>query len=179
MLKERRQAVLSKLADFRRHQARFMPGVNELLEEEQDQRRVDRIAEPEPEDVKLYMPSTCPLDLAVSESLCRKEAALRRGQCSDCVSIIRGRLIAQRHLISFRNANAAGQWRTTRTAHLMATISEKLNDAVSRYEIFQASLQALEGERGCLPFRVLLRKDVELYSSAEVDVASVRKLGRA
>lgn len=179
VLKERRDAVLSKLAVFRRHQARFMPGVNELLEEEQDERRVKRLPEPDPEDVKLFMPASCPRDLVVPESLRRKEAALRRGQCTDCISIIRGRLIAQRHLVSFRNANAAGQWRTTRTAHLMATISEKLNDAVARYTIFQAALQALEGETGCLPFRVLDPKDVELYSSAEVDVASVRKLGRA
>lgn len=171
--------MLTKLADFRRHQVGFMPAVNDLLEDDEDKRRVDRLPEPDPEDIKLYLPSTCPSDIALTPSLYKKEAALRRGQCSDCISVIRGRLIAQRHLISFRNAHATGQWRTTRTAHLMATISEKLNEAVERYEIFQAALQALEGEKGCLPFRVLDSKDVELYSSAETDVAAVKKLGRA
>lgn len=156
-----------------------MPAVNELLEDDKDYRRVEGLADPDPEDIQLYLPSGCPTDITVSSSLRAKEAALRRGQCSDSIALICARLIAQRHLISFRNAWVRGQDGTTRAARLLATIAEKLKEAEKRYVVYHAALLALVGEKECLPFRPLGPKDTELPSMAESDVHSVKKLGRA
>ena len=163
-----------------------MPGVADVLEGEEEDRREEQLKQDgdkstppmEAEDIKLYLPSACDEDDMCPPDLREKEATLRRGQCHDALLQLRSRLIARRHLINFRNANVTGQRQTTRSASCIKQISEKIREATSKYRRAREALIALVGEMSLGGFRPLLDKDIELFAPGESDSLAVKKLGR-
>jgi hypothetical protein len=115
-IQELRLTTLKKIATFRKLQAIYMPGAASAIETDEAGRDPD---EPPPrvEKIKLYMPS----DLSAADRLsgCIKnlpdmEVKMRIAQCDNALVVMRGRLHAKRHLITFRNENITGQIKSTK-----------------------------------------------------------------
>ena len=155
-----------------------MPGVEALRQSDDNSRRLLDQADGHPENMKLYMPSEVPHTRNMgTPRLFQTEAKLRRAQCHDALELVRGRLLCKRHLVTFRNLNVTGQRESTRASTLIASMSEKLSESVSKYRSARQALVQLVGEDRCGNFRELKDEDVAVYVAAESDAAAVKKLG--
>lgn len=156
-----------------------MPGVKDILEEDDQRRQRKNKEPPAAENVRLYLPSACVDDRAICATALRtKEAALRRGQCGDAIQGLRGRLLSKRHLVNYRNAHVTGQRDSTRAAGLIASVSQKIDMTVSKYRTCWEALSDLVGEEGCGSFKELLDSDIEVFGVEESDATAWKKLGR-
>ncbi|KAJ7458364.1 hypothetical protein B0H11DRAFT_1737877 [Mycena galericulata] len=179
-IQELRIAFLKKLKTFERLQLVFMPGVDALRQEAEDRRDPD-VPAPKAEDIKLWMPSE--LTPEQRRSVCRRglgnmEAKLREGQCTDALTNLRSRLHAQRHLITWRNANTVGQRGATRSATLIGRVGDRIARVSAKYRQARAALIALKGEDAMPQFKELRPEDVNVNIEEESDATSRKKLGR-
>ncbi|KAF9002597.1 hypothetical protein BDZ89DRAFT_1146428 [Hymenopellis radicata] len=179
---QRRRVITTKIKEFRKWQERYMPGVEGILEDEEEERRDKGSAALPAEEVKLWLPSECALHhrerSKCPDRLFNSEAALRKGQCADALARLRSRLLASRYMINYRNAESRGQKATTRASKLLETISAKIKESTKKYREGRAALVCLVGEEGCGAFRVLEDSDVKVYRTEENDAEAVKKLGR-
>lgn len=112
MINERRLTFFRKLGHFRRSQESYMPSVKRLVEEVAVDTDTDAPA-PAAEDVKLWLPSGIPVEQrkeVATDAMYKGELCLRKGQCTDALTRLRGKLLAQRFLIGFQNTNVVGQY---------------------------------------------------------------------
>ncbi|KAJ6460704.1 hypothetical protein C8R47DRAFT_1226206 [Mycena vitilis] len=179
-IQEMRNTFLKKLRTFVRLQAIFMPGVVALKESAEEARDADS-PPPKAEDIKLWMPSE--LGPEVRRRACRRgvaeaEAKLRRAQCVDALDVVRSRLHAQTHLISWRNANSVGQGASTRSATLIGRVGDRIARVAAKYRAARAAMIALKGEAYAPEFKVLQPADLNTYLEEESDTAARRKLSR-
>ncbi|KAJ7065916.1 hypothetical protein B0H15DRAFT_926024 [Mycena belliarum] len=179
LLAEMRRAFFTKLARFRRLQEVYMPGAVRVLESEEDARDPD-LPGPRAEDVKLYLPSGLPT--AGREGGCRKglpamEGKLREGQCSDALRLLRSRLHAKRHLLTYRDSNVVGQRAATRANTLIERIGERVEAGATKYRRARAALLALRGDAACEEWKELKAADVELDEERGPDTMARKKLG--
>ncbi|KAJ7470067.1 hypothetical protein B0H11DRAFT_1730986 [Mycena galericulata] len=179
-IQELRIALLKKLRTYERLQLVFMPGVATLRAAEEEARDGDLPA-PKAENIKLWMPS----DLTATQrrSGCRGglaavEAKLRRGQCADALGTLRSRLHAQRHIIAWRNANAAGQKSSTRSATLIGRVGDRVARVAAKYRHARTALIALEGGDYAPEFKELKDEDLSVELEEENDMASRKKMAR-
>ncbi|KAF8994209.1 hypothetical protein BDZ89DRAFT_1150195 [Hymenopellis radicata] len=181
---ERRHTVTLRLKEFRKWQEKFMPGVQNVLEAEEESRRESYQPLPPVEDTQIYMPSAFGslTDEEWAEicgaSLFEKEAALRRGQCGDALDRLRSRLMAKRHFLNFRNANLVGQNKTTRAAKLIEALGKSIKESATKYRYCRNALRAIVGDGACGIFKELLEEDVDLPDLKEPDDDAVKELGR-
>ncbi|KAJ7054887.1 hypothetical protein C8F01DRAFT_1088626 [Mycena amicta] len=143
----------------------FMPGVEDLRAEEEEQRNAE-LPPPAAENTKLWLPS----DLSEAErawacksGLDEVEAKLREGQCADCLSKLRGHLHAKTHLIDTRNAS---------TVEREAT----------KYRKVVLALRRLKGPEHAPQYKDLFDTDLQVNVEAESDSrarAALGKLGSA
>ncbi|KAF9029643.1 hypothetical protein BDZ89DRAFT_934226, partial [Hymenopellis radicata] len=180
----RRRAVMMREKEFRKWQERFMPGVKEVLEREEMQRRAYNRPLPPVEDTRLYMPSAFGdlnaedrLDICAA-SLFDKEVTLRRGQCADALERLRTQLLSRRHFLNFRNGNIVGQNKTTRAAKLIERLGQSVKESTRKYRYCRDALRHIVGEEQCGEFRDLLDDDVDVPGLAEPDDDAVKELGR-
>ncbi|KAF9039648.1 hypothetical protein BDZ89DRAFT_1129259 [Hymenopellis radicata] len=172
---ERRHAVTLRLKEFRKWQKEFMPGVRDILEAEEEDRRESYQPLPPVEDTQLYMPSAFGslTDEEWAEicgaSLFEKEAALRRGQCGDVLERLRSRLMAKRHFLNYRNTNLVSQNNTTRAAKLIEALGKLIKESTTKYRYCWNALRAIVGEGACGMFKQLLEDDVDLPDLKEPD----------
>ncbi|KAJ7429119.1 hypothetical protein B0H11DRAFT_1945836 [Mycena galericulata] len=115
------------------------------------------------------------LSAAQRRSACRRgvaavESRLRRGQCADALTTLRSRLHAQRHIIAWRNSNAAGQNSSTRSATLIGR--------AAKYRQARAALIELEGPDHAPEFKELKDEDLRVDLEEESDMAARKKLAR-
>ncbi|KAJ7429171.1 hypothetical protein B0H11DRAFT_1769442 [Mycena galericulata] len=179
-IQELRIAFLKKLKTFERLQLIFMPGVD-TLKQEAEEARDPELPAPKAEDIKLWLPSE--LTVEQRRSACRRglggmEAKLREGQCTDALNNLRSRLHAQRHLITWRNANAVGQRGATRSATLIGRVGDRIARVSAKYRQARAALIALKGEDAVPHFKELRPEDVNVNIEEESDATSRKKLGR-
>ncbi|KAF9005817.1 hypothetical protein BDZ89DRAFT_1145029 [Hymenopellis radicata] len=179
----RRRAVMMREKEFRKWQERFMPGVKEVLEREEMQRRAYNRPLPPVEDTRLYMPSAFGdlnaedrLDICAA-SLFDKEVTLRRGQCADALERLRTQLLSRRHFLNFRNGNIIGQNKTTRAAKLIERLGQSVKELTRKYWYCRDALRYIVGEEQCGEFRDLLDDDVDVPGLAEPDDDTVKELG--
>ncbi|CAK5265243.1 unnamed protein product [Mycena citricolor] len=136
-IEEWRHTVLTKLACFRELQAVNMPAAAAIIEEA-EARRVRSASSPRPEHIKLWMPSEMPSLLGPARGcvarLCDMETKLRVAQCENSLTLVRARLHAKRHLISFRNANVTGQNQSTKARTLISEVGEKVTASANQYQ---------------------------------------------
>ncbi|KAJ6509365.1 hypothetical protein C8R47DRAFT_1208549 [Mycena vitilis] len=179
-IQEMRNTFLKKLRTFVRLQANFMPGVEALKEAAEEARDADT-PPPKAEHIKLWMPSE--LDAEKRRRACRKgvaeaEARLRRGQCADALDVVRSRLHAQTHLITWRNANSVGQGASTRSATLIGRVGDRIARVAAKYRAARAAMVALKGPQYAAEFKPLEQSDLNTHLEEESDTASRRKLSR-
>lgn len=156
-----------------------MPGVHDILEEDEQRRQIKDKAPPAAEDVPLYLPSACVDDRTIcATSLRTKEGSLRRGQCGDAIRGLRGRLLAKRHLINYRNGHVTGQRNSTRAAGLISAVSEKIQATAAKYRACWEALVHLVGVEGCGAFKSLQEADIAVFGVDESDAVAWKKLGR-
>ncbi|KAJ7144883.1 hypothetical protein C8R43DRAFT_891041 [Mycena crocata] len=178
-IQELRLTLLNKLSTFRKLQRTYMPGAVHAITADEAERNPDAPA-PRAEHIKLYMPS----DLLEAEraSACLRnlpemEAKLRSAQCGDALSLIRGRLHAKRHLISFRNENVTGQNNTTKAATLIGQVGDRVMLSAAKYRKARNALIALKGANHAPHFRELADDDLRLDGdNGESDTAAKKKL---
>ncbi|KAJ7023339.1 hypothetical protein C8F04DRAFT_1193591 [Mycena alexandri] len=123
-VEELRLSFLAKLKTFRNLQERHMPGAIRREEEEEEERDADEPA-PNPEDIKLWMPSELTgseREDECAEGLGDREAKLRLAQCTNVLDTLRLRLHSKQHLISFRNSHVVGQKHATRWSTLIGML---------------------------------------------------------
>ncbi|KAF9014806.1 hypothetical protein BDZ89DRAFT_918102, partial [Hymenopellis radicata] len=174
-IQEQRTAFFKHLKPFRNLQFKFMPAVEELLEEEEDDRDPD--ADPvAAENVKLYLPSDV---MSVDAASCPArmktiETQLRRAQCSEALMTLRLRLHAKSHVIKFRNNFVTGQKRGSRARTVIDTISDRVDAIAAKYRQSRAALLALVGEAGCGSYYELKPEDVSTkFSLQAIDDAAM------
>ncbi|KAF7322358.1 CxC2 domain-containing protein [Mycena chlorophos] len=181
-VEEWRLSVLNKLNRFRQIQAVYMPGAAAVLSADDHARDAD-VAPPDPENIRLYMPSQMPAAPAQRTSnmpattlpdlrgcrvgLAETEERLRATLCDNSLVAIRSALNAKRWLIAYRNAHMVGQKQTTKAVKLIENVSERLLRHVLRYRRGYAALERL----GALDkYRHLHElKDDDIQLSAEAD----------
>ncbi|KAJ7708492.1 hypothetical protein B0H14DRAFT_2646627 [Mycena olivaceomarginata] len=113
--------TLKKIATFHKLRAIYMPGVASAIETDEVGHDPDE-PPPQVEKIKLYMPS----DLSAADRLsgCMKnlpdiEVKMWIAQCDNVLVVMRGRLHAKRHLITFHNENITGQIKSTKARTLI------------------------------------------------------------
>lgn len=176
---ERSKSFAAKLKTFRRHQNVHMPGVADLVQADAESIVGPRL----PEDTPLFLPSECHIDGERILGLCADglytvEAALRRGRCSDAIMRLRGRLMARRHFVNYRNAHITGQNQSTRAAKLIQSLGERVNEAAEQYRAGRKALLMLVGKDGMEGFKELQPPDIDLVQMEENDASATKKLGR-
>ncbi|KAJ7704630.1 hypothetical protein B0H14DRAFT_2416236 [Mycena olivaceomarginata] len=178
-IQELRLTTLKKIATFRKLQAIYMPGAASAIETDEAGRDPD---EPPPrvEKIKLYMPS----DLSAADRLsgCIKnlpdmEVKMRIAQCDNALVVMRGRLHAKRHLITFRNENITGQIKSTKARTLIGQVGDRVTASAEKYRKGRAALVALKGDGYAPHFRPLRETDIRLEGdNGESDAAAKKKL---
>ncbi|KAF9014796.1 hypothetical protein BDZ89DRAFT_1220444 [Hymenopellis radicata] len=178
-IQEQRTAFFKHLKPFRNLQLKFMPTVEELLEDEEDDRDPD--ADPvAAENVKLYLPSdvmnvegaSCPARMKTIET------QLRKAQCSEALMTLRLRLHAKSHVIKFRNSFVTGQKRGSRARTVIDTISDRVDAIAAKYRQSRAALRALVGEAGCGSYFELKPEDVSMKFVIDANAKGARRLAR-
>ncbi|KAJ6452140.1 hypothetical protein C8R47DRAFT_1204389 [Mycena vitilis] len=177
-IQELRLTTLKKIATFRKLQAVYMPGAALVMEADEARRDSDSAA-PRAENIKLYMPSDLKegRDAACTKGLPEMEAKMRDAQCGAALALMRGRLHAKRHLITFRNENVTGQITSTKARTLIGQVGDRVNLAAEKYRKGRAALVALKGANHAPHYRELRDSDIQLQGeNAETDHAAKKKL---
>ncbi|KAJ6490424.1 hypothetical protein C8R47DRAFT_977475, partial [Mycena vitilis] len=176
---EMRRGFFTKLGKFRKLQAVYMPGA--MLEmEEEEEKRDEELPPPQAEDVKLFLPSElrpASRESGCKEGLVEKEARIREGQCCDALKKLRSHLHTKKHLLGFRDENAAGQRASTRSQTLIGRVGERVEVAAGKYRTARKALIDLRGEGAASAYRKLRKADIELHDERGPDVKARRRLG--
>jgi hypothetical protein len=175
-----RLSLLKKVRTFERLQTTFMPGVVALKEAAEEARDSDA-PPPKAEHIKLWMPSE--LESGERRRACRKgvadvEAKLRRAQCVDALDVLRSRLHAQTHLITWRNANSVGQRAATRSATLISRVGDRIDRVAGKYRRAREAVIALKGQNFAPEFKVLEPSDLNTNVEEESDALARKKLSK-
>jgi hypothetical protein len=179
-IQEMRMSFHRKLRTFERLQVLFMPGIEAIKEVVEEARDPD-VAPPKAEDIKLWLPSE--MSAEVRRLVCKRgvaeiEAKLRRAQCTDALDVLRSRLHAQRHLITWRNSNAMGQKASTRSATLIGRVGDRINRVAEKYRRAREALLELVGAASEPQFKELLASDLNTNIAEENDASARKKLAR-
>ncbi|KAJ7040106.1 hypothetical protein C8F04DRAFT_948846 [Mycena alexandri] len=179
-IQEMRIAFHRKMRTYKRLQEVYMPGVRALKLAAEEARDPDA-PPPKAEEMKLWLPSE--ILEALRSRACRKglsdiEARLRAAQCVDALNVLRSRLHAQTHLISWRNSNSTGQRAATRSATLIGRVGDRIKRAAGKYRRAREALIALKGAAHTLEFKVLADADLNTNVEEESDAEARRKLAR-
>ncbi|KAJ7617990.1 hypothetical protein FB45DRAFT_756044 [Roridomyces roridus] len=179
-IQELRVSFYKKLRTFENLQAVFMPGVSTIRKAAEERRDSDT-PPPKAEDVELWMPSA--LSVTQRRSACRpslaaSEAKLREGQCVDALNDLRARLHTQRFLIMWRNSNAVGQRRSTRSATLIGRVGDRIARVASKYRHARQALIGLKGAQHAPHFRELRQEDINAAVKEESDTSARKKLAQ-
>jgi hypothetical protein len=157
-----------------------MPGVAALKEEAEEARDAEQPAL-KAEEIKLWVPSE--LETMLRRWVCRRgvadvEARVRHAQCGDALVVLRSRLHAQTHLITWRNSNAVGQRAATWSVTLIGRVSDRITRVATKYRHAREALIALKGEEFAPEYKVLADADLNTNEREESDVKARRKLAR-
>ncbi|KAJ7728446.1 hypothetical protein DFH07DRAFT_969878 [Mycena maculata] len=178
-IQDRRTTLLAKLAKFHALQAIFMPGVARMLAEEEEACDGD-LPPLKPEHIKLWMPHEVAKEERAAScvrGLTGIEARLWVSQCLNSLVLLRSRLHAKRHFISFSNANLDGQVMKTKSQTLVGQLGDQVASSAERYRQGRHALVRLQGAKLDPQFRELKAADLTLDGDhAESDAASKKKL---
>ncbi|KAF8170461.1 hypothetical protein K438DRAFT_1729650 [Mycena galopus ATCC 62051] len=178
-VRELRLALLKKVARFRELQAIYMPGAARAIVRDEAMRDPNTAA-PRVEHVKVYMPHELPegeRGAGCVPGLTEMEAKMRVAQCTAALTVLRGRLHAKRHFITFRNDHLTGQKKTTKAGTLIQQLGERVNASAGKYRKGFEGLVALKGKDFAPHFRELKDDDIRLDGdNGESDAAARRKL---
>lgn len=178
-IQELRLALLKKMLIFRKLQAVYMPGAGRAILADEDTRDSDA-PPPKAELIKLYMPHELPAAERERACVCglpEMEAKLRVAQCTAALLMVRSRLHAKRHLISFRNENVTGQIQSTKARTLIGQVGDRVTASAQKYRKGRAALVALKGAAFAPHFRDLKDDDIRLDGDyGESDAAAKKKL---
>jgi hypothetical protein len=178
-IQELRIALLKKLAKFRELQAIYMPGAARVIARDEAVRDPNTAAL-RVEHVKLYMPYELPEDERAAgcvPGLLEMEAKIRAAQCGAALTVLRGRLHAKRHFITFRNDHLTGQKKTTKAHTLIEQLGERVAASAKKYRKGYDGLVALKGKDFAPHFRELRDDDIRLDGdNGESDTAARKKL---
>ncbi|KAJ7084884.1 hypothetical protein B0H15DRAFT_951369 [Mycena belliarum] len=179
-LADMRRAFFTKLRGFRRLQEVYMPAAVREVERDEDARDSELLA-PQAEDVKLYLPSglrtAADRQAGCKEGLAGMEAKLREGQCADALRLLRSRLHAKRHLLTYRDTNVVGQRAATRAYTLIGRVGERVDAAAAKYRRGRSALIVLKGPEACEEWRELKDTDIQLDEERGSDTNARKKLG--
>ncbi|KAJ7479916.1 hypothetical protein FB451DRAFT_1171999 [Mycena latifolia] len=175
-IQESRLSILKKVATFRKLQETFMPGAAAVMEADEAARDADT-PPVKAERIKLYMPSELPAAdraKACVTGLAEMEAKLRAA----VLTVLRGRLHAKRHLITFRNENVMGQISSTKACTLIGQVGDRVNLSAAKYRRGRVGLIALKGAAHAPHFKELKDDDIRLDGdNGESDTAAMRGMG--
>ncbi|KAJ7201941.1 hypothetical protein B0H12DRAFT_1063385 [Mycena haematopus] len=179
-IQELRNSFMKKLRTFERMQAMYMPGVASLKEAAEEAHDADS-PPTKAEDVRLWLLSE--LLSPIRCTVCRKglaevEAKLREAQCADALGVVRSRLHAQTHLISWRNSNAVGQRAATRSATLIGRVGDRIARVADKYRHARRALIELKGASYAPQFKELTAADLNTNIAEESDAQGRKKLAR-
>ncbi|KAF7319497.1 hypothetical protein HMN09_00288600 [Mycena chlorophos] len=173
-LEELRASFYKKLNAIEQQQSVYMAGVAVLRDsaEEREQaarqqraKRAER--EPPPPRRRIRL-----------RGLFDVEAKLRRAQCGDALNKIRSLLFAKTHLIYQRNANATGQYASTRSSTLIGRVTDKITREWRKYQQSYSALLRLKGADYAPELQPLLQEDLNVRAEAETDDQARTRLGR-
>ncbi|KAJ7799721.1 hypothetical protein B0H14DRAFT_3491392 [Mycena olivaceomarginata] len=128
-IQELRLTTLKKIATFRKLQAIYMPGAASAIETDEAGRDPDE-------------PST-----RCIKNLPDMEVKMRIAQCDNALVVMRGRLHAKRHLITFRNENITGQIKSTKARTLIGQVGDRDGYAPHFRPLRETNIR-LEGDNG-------------------------------
>lgn len=126
-----------------------MPGALRCIEKEDEMRMMNDDEPPNPELVKLWLPSELPEDerrTGCTGNLVEMEGKLQAAQCRQALDDIRDRLHAKKHLINQRNKNVTGQYKSTRARNLIGRVGDRVTTHFKKYNHARNALWALGGE---------------------------------
>jgi hypothetical protein len=156
-----------------------MPGAARAIARDEALRDPNTAA-PRVEHVKVYMPHELPegeRGAGCVPGLTEMEAKMRGAQCTAALTVLRGRLHAKRHFITFRNDHLTGQKKTTKAGTLIAQLGERVNVSAGKYRKGYEGLVALKGKDFAPHFRELNHDDIRLDGdNGESDAAARKKL---
>ncbi|KAJ7038747.1 hypothetical protein C8F04DRAFT_909699, partial [Mycena alexandri] len=179
-IQEMRIAFHRKLRTYERLQEGFAPGVRVLKLIAEDARDPDA-PPPKAEDMKLWLPSELAQAVrarAFRKGLAEIEAKLRAAQCVDALDVLRSRLYAQTHLITWRNSNSTGQRGATRSATLIGRVGDRIKRVAAKYRRAREALVAVKGVKFAPQFKVLADADLNTNADEESDAEARKKLAR-
>lgn len=140
-----RLALRKRIANFRKLQQMYMPGLRGVLA---DPSVLDDAADSKAEDVNLFMPS----ELSSADRLhacvdgtCSVEARVREAATYEALDDLRRCLRTRTYLNKWRVRNISGQRMSTRARSIQHTIQLKVLDAKVRYRHSRHALLVLQG----------------------------------
>jgi hypothetical protein len=158
-----------KIKKFCKIQGSYMPGASAIREAAL---RKESLQNPLPEDTPLYLPSAVGRKSACSDKLRSHEWRLRTGQAHDALGAIRNNLRLRSLLYRHKDDFVRGQRANTRSRGVIQRIQDKIDMAVTKYQVARSALVALAPFVGEPAWeRVLQPLD------AEKDVTSMTQFG--
>ncbi|KAK7451769.1 hypothetical protein VKT23_012448 [Stygiomarasmius scandens] len=166
-LNGQRAPLREKLTTFERLRAVYMPGLLQMLVELEEE--VDGASSEltNPEDVKLWLPSSIPPERRHSvcmPDIVNIENQLRTAQCNNSIQSLRHTLRVKSRMVLFKNANIAGQRPGLRSRAIIDRVHERAKQFANRYRRARAAKLSLVGagdwER---VYQVLKDEDVRSY----------------
>lgn len=169
---EDRTMLLSRIRQWERIQALYLPGLPQFLHE-LEASNIPNPDEPrlKPEDVKLWLPSSIPpnrRDAVCIPGLASTEERLRTAQCRDALESIRHVLRVKSRMVLFKNKNVRGQTHSTRSRAVIDRVHGRAKGNAEKYCVAWNAKLALAGPGEWeSTLRPLLDQDIRSYSDPD------------
>jgi hypothetical protein len=126
-----------------------MPGLLQMLIDDEEELEGVSSEVTNPEDVKLWLPSSVPAHLRQSvcmDGLPEIEERLRTAQCGDAIQSLRHTLRVKSRMVLFKNANIVGQRPSLRSRAIIDRVHERAKKSANRYRLAREAKKRLVGE---------------------------------
>lgn len=167
-LEDQRIILKDKIQGYEQLRSVYIPGLVQLLAEQGENVSGTWDADPNPEDVPLWLPSAIPPGrrrAACTEGLPEAELKLRTAQCSSSLHGLRQVLQLKTRMVYFKNKNITGQRKGTCSRSFIDRVHQRAIHVVQKYRAARHAKFKLEGPGDWEnTFKELKNDDVRSYS---------------
>ncbi|KAF7311359.1 CxC2 domain-containing protein [Mycena kentingensis (nom. inval.)] len=160
-VQETRLSTLKKIRAFYALQDTYMPGVQALREQAEEERD----------------PDAPPPKSGVERAWRTRRQRYGRGRCNDTIGAVRTALQTRQHLINFRDTSAVGQAATTRSANWVSRWTERIGRRAASYNASYDAFLRLKSAEAAPELHPMRKEDLSARLPVESDARAVKKMG--